>query len=138
MKSRYAVVVSLIAALLAAPLGAANRAGEISDQGMVASRSSWASQVGADILAEGGNAIDAAVAVGFALAVTYPSAGNIGGGGFMVINLADGRVVTNDHREKAPAGAHRDMYLDEAGEVIKGSVYPQSSGGPGCRARWPG
>ena len=118
--SRFAVVVLLITALLAADAGAANRAGEISSKGMVASRSSWASQVGADILSEGGNAIDAAVAVGFALAVTYPSAGNIGGGGFMVINLADGRVVTNDHREKAPAAAHRDMYLDANGEVIKG------------------
>ena len=88
--------------------------------GMVASRSAWASDVGADILARGGNAIDAAVAVGFALAVTYPSAGNIGGGGFMVIHLADGRVFTNDHREKAPYAATRDMYLDENGEVVKG------------------
>ena len=93
---------------------------EISSQGMVASRSKWASQVGADILAEGGNAVDAAVAVGFALAVTYPSAGNLGGGGFMVIYLKDGTVVTNDHREKAPLAADRDMYLDEDGNVVKG------------------
>ncbi len=70
--------------------------------GMVASRSALASQVGADIMRNGGNAIDAAVATGFALAVTYPDAGNLGGGGFMVIRLADGRVVTNDHRERAP------------------------------------
>ena len=88
--------------------------------GMVASRSALASQVGADIMRGGGNAIDAAVATGFALAVTYPDAGNLGGGGFMVIRLADGRVVTNDHRERAPAGAQRDMYLDASGNVVAG------------------
>ena len=68
----------------------------------------------------GGNAIDAAVAMGFALAVTYPSAGNLGGGGFMVIRLAGGELVANDHREKAPMKAHRDMFLDEGGEVVDG------------------
>ncbi len=99
---------------------AATRAPEFSERGMVASRSHWASQVGADILAAGGNAVDAAVAVGFALAVTYPSAGNLGGGGFMVIHLADGTVATNDHREKAPLAATRDMYLDQNGEVVPG------------------
>ena len=88
--------------------------------GMVASRSALASEVGAQILADGGNAVDAAVGVGFALAVTYPSAGNIGGGGFMVIHLADGTVVANDHRERAPAAASRDMFLDEDGQIIKG------------------
>ena len=88
--------------------------------GMVASRSMLASQVGADIMRDGGNAIDAAVATGFALAVTYPAAGNLGGGGFMVIHLADGSVVTNDHRERAPAAAQRDMYLDAGGNVVPG------------------
>jgi gamma-glutamyltranspeptidase / glutathione hydrolase len=88
--------------------------------GMVASRSALASQVGADIMRDGGNAIDAAVATGFALAVTYPDAGNLGGGGFMVIRLADGNVVTNDHRERAPSGAKRDMYLDASGNVVPG------------------
>ena len=90
------------------------------EHGMVASRSPLASKVGEEVLRGGGNAVDAAVAVGFALAVTYPSAGNLGGGGFMVIHLADGRLVANDHREKAPQGARRDMYLDENGDVVPG------------------
>ncbi len=88
--------------------------------GMIASRSALASEVGTGVLRRGGNAVDAAVATGFALAVTYPSAGNIGGGGFMVIRLADGTLVTNDHRERAPAGADHDMYLDADGDVIAG------------------
>ena len=88
--------------------------------GMVASRSAIASAVGADIMRAGGNAIDAAVAAGFALAVTYPAAGNIGGGGMMVIRLSDGRVVTNDNRERAPARAGRDMYLDASGNIVPG------------------
>ncbi len=88
--------------------------------GMVASRSLLASEVGAEIMRAGGNAVDAAVATGFALAVTHPSAGNLGGGGFMVIRLADGTVVTNDHREKAPRSASRDMYLDADGAVVEG------------------
>ncbi|MEJ2194765.1 MAG: gamma-glutamyltransferase [Ignavibacteriaceae bacterium] len=86
--------------------------------GMVVSTSSYASKVGVEILKKGGNAIDAAVAVGFALAVTYPSAGNIGGGGFMVIHLADGKNTTIDFREKAPLSAYKDMYLSEAGEFL--------------------
>jgi gamma-glutamyltranspeptidase/glutathione hydrolase len=85
---------------------------------MVVSASQTASQVGVEIMKAGGNAIDAAVATGFALAVTYPQAGNIGGGGFLVAHFADGRNITIDFRETAPAAAHRDMYLDENGEVI--------------------
>lgn len=88
--------------------------------GMVTSRSALASKAGIDILKAGGNAVDAAVATAFALAVTYPSAGNIGGGGFAVIRERGGRVVTLDHRETAPASATRNMYLDENGDVIKG------------------
>ncbi len=88
------------------------------ESGMVATRSALASQVGADILAKGGNAIDAAVATGFALAVTYPSAGNLAGGGFMVIRLADGTIIANDHRERAPLAATRNMYLDKDGNVV--------------------
>lgn len=92
-------------------------ANEVSSKyGVVASRSEFASRAGTQALAQGGNAIDAIVAAGFALAVTYPSAGNLGGGGFMVIRLADGTVVTNDHREMAPSAAFRDMFLDDDGE----------------------
>ena len=110
----------LLGSILAGPVYAVAPKAVMDDGGMVASRSGLASKVGAQILADGGNAIDAAVGVGFALAVTYPSAGNIGGGGFMVIHLADGTVVANDHREWAPAGASKDMFLDDEGEVVKG------------------
>ena len=88
------------------------------ENGMVVSTSSYASKVGVEILEKGGNAIDAAVAVGFAHAVTYPSAGNIGGGGFMVIHLSDGKNTTIDFREKAPLSAFREMYLNESGEFV--------------------
>jgi gamma-glutamyltranspeptidase/glutathione hydrolase len=88
------------------------------ENGMVVSTSHYASKVGIKILKKGGNAIDAAVAVGFVLAVTYPSAGNLGGGGFMVIHSADGENITIDYREKAPLSAYRDMYLNEAGDFI--------------------
>lgn len=86
--------------------------------GMVVSTSRQASEAGIEILKKGGNAVDAAVATGFALAVTSSSNGNIGGGGFMVAHLADGTIFTLDHRETAPVSAHRDMYLDEHGNVI--------------------
>lgn len=86
--------------------------------GMVASQEANATRVGLDILQRGGNAVDAAVAVGFALAATLPRAGNLGGGGFMMIHDAKtGRTVAIDYRETAPAAATRDMYLDAAGEV---------------------
>jgi gamma-glutamyltranspeptidase/glutathione hydrolase len=86
--------------------------------GMVVSASHYASEVGLDILKKGGNAVDAAVAVQFALAVVYPNAGNIGGGGFMVYRSATGETNTLDYREKAAARASRDMYLDAAGNAI--------------------
>ena len=91
-------------------------------EGMVASTDAHASQVGVDILAAGGNAVDAAVATGLALAVVNPEAGNLGGGGFMMIRLADGTVHAQDHREKAPLAATRDMYLDSDGNVTDRSV----------------
>ena len=104
--------------------------------GVVSSRSALASDVGIEILQQGGNAVDAAVAVGFALAVTHPSAGNIGGGGFMVIRLADGSVITQDAREKAPLKASRDMFLDASGDVDRGLAVSSllSSGVPGSVA----
>ena len=87
---------------------------------MVASTSEIASRVGVDVMKRGGNAVDAAVAVGFVLAVTWPSAGNLGGGGFMLIRKADGTAEAIDYRERAPLAARRDLYLDEMGNVIKG------------------
>lgn len=90
----------------------------MAEKGMVSAQDRIAAEVGRDILARGGNAIDAAVATGFALAVTHPQAGNLGGGGFMMVHLAEtGEVIALDFREMAPAGATRDMYLDADGEV---------------------
>jgi len=90
------------------------------EHGMVVTAQHLATKVGVDVLKRGGNAVDAAVAVGYALAVVYPAAGNLGGGGFMTLQLADGRKSFIDFREKAPAAAHADMYIDRDGKVIKG------------------
>ena len=94
-----------------------NRQGVIADQAMVVCAHPLASQVGVEVMRQGGNAVDAAVAVHFALAVVYPAAGNIGGGGFLVYRTNEGDVHTLDYREKAPAKAARDMYLDSLGNV---------------------
>ncbi|MEZ4982718.1 MAG: gamma-glutamyltransferase [Saprospiraceae bacterium] len=91
---------------------------ETGDSAMIVTAHPLASDVGAEILKQGGNAIDAAIASQFALAVVYPRAGNIGGGGFMVIRLKDGSTAALDYREKAPLSAYRDMYLDESGEIV--------------------
>ncbi len=101
--------------------------------GMVVSAHPEATKIGIEVLKKGGNAVDASVAVGFALAVCYPAAGNIGGGGFMVIRLSDGKSTTLDFRETAPAAGHRNMFLDSAGNVIdRQSLDTQlSSGTPG-------
>ncbi len=103
--------------------------------GIVASTNEVASRVGVEIMKRGGNAVDAAIAVAFALAVTHPAAGNLGGGGFMMIRLRDGRSTAIDYREMAPAGAHRDVYLDKNGELIKGEgsslVGYRAAGVPG-------
>ncbi len=102
---------------------------------MVVSGSPLASAVGRDVLRAGGNAVDAAVAVGFALAVVHPEAGNIGGGGFMVVRLPDGTVRTLDYRETAPGAATRDMYLDPAGNPTDRSITGHLSAGvPGSVA----
>ena len=104
--------------------------------GMVASASGLASQVGVRLLRRGGNAVDAAVGVGLALAVVYPEAGNLGGGGFMLIRLADGRSTVIDYREIAPALATRTMYLDTSGHVLKNAslVGYRAVGVPGTVA----
>jgi gamma-glutamyltranspeptidase / glutathione hydrolase len=92
----------------------------VADSAMVVSPHPLASEVGIEIMRQGGGAVDAAIAVQFALAVVYPRAGNIGGGGFMVIRNNDGSTAALDYREKAPLPADRDMYLDSAGNVIDG------------------
>ncbi|HKU36954.1 MAG TPA: gamma-glutamyltransferase [Polyangiales bacterium] len=103
--------------------------------GAVASAESHASEAGIAVLKAGGNAVDAAIAVAFALAVTHPSAGNIGGGGFMVVQLADGQRTAIDYREVAPLAATRDMYLDASGNPTKASVIgPLAAGVPGTVA----
>ena len=120
----------VLAAIIALPLVArgeeraadavARPQGVLARGGMVVAQEARAAQIGADILKSGGNAIDAAVATGFALAVSYPRAGNIGGGGFMVIHLADGGDATIDYRETAPGRIDARSFLDEAGNADPG------------------
>src|SRR5215813_3388001 len=99
---------------------------------MVVAQEPLAADVGLNVMTSGGNAVDAAVAVGFALSVTYPFAGNLGGGGFMLIRFADGRSTFIDFRERAPEKASRDMYLDAKGNPTRGSIEGwRSSGVPG-------
>ena len=117
--SRLTLIAS--ASLLCLSAQAASVAPVASENGMVVSAQHLATQVGVDVLKRGGNAIDAAVAVGYALAVVYPAAGNLGGGGFMTVQLADGRKTFLDFREKAPLAATANMYLDKDGNVIKGA-----------------
>ena len=103
--------------------------------GIVASTNVVASQVGVDIMKRGGNAVDAAIAVAFALAVTHPAAGNLGGGGFMVIRLKNGKTTAIDYREMAPLAATRNIYLDKNGNLIQGEggslVGYRAAGVPG-------
>ncbi len=109
-------VLSVVVSLQALP---ASRDPVRARKGIVVAADPIAANVGLKILKEGGNAVDAAVAVGFALAVTYPGAGNIGGGGFMVMRFADGTVKSLDYRETAPAGANKDMFLDRGGNFLE-------------------
>ena len=127
----------LILALLSCAHSLATEAKRVTGtRGVVASNSIIASEVGVAMIEQGGNAIDAAVATGFALAVTHPSAGNLGGGGFMVIRLSDGTFVSNDHREMAPARATRDMFVNADGQMIPdlSTESHLSSGVPGTVA----
>lgn len=108
--------------LLGTGLGSAKAPAPVqAENGMVVTAQHLASQIGLDVLEAGGNAVDAAVAVGYALAVTLPSAGNIGGGGFMLVHLEDGQDIFINFREKASLNATADMYLDDDGEVIPGA-----------------
>ncbi len=130
----FIIAAYIIAAALASPL----RADEpvAAQHGMVVTSEPFASEAGLEILRRGGNAVDAAVAVGFALAVTYPFAGNIGGGGFMLIRMATGKSMVIDYREEAPGTASRNMYLDSHGNLIPQAsiVGALSSGVPGTVA----
>ncbi|NHT74567.1 gamma-glutamyltransferase [Rhizobiaceae bacterium CRRU44] len=114
------VHLTLAIGLAVSPAQAASPQPVAGENGMVVTAQHLASDVGVEILKQGGNAVDAAVAVGYALAVVYPTAGNIGGGGFMTVRLADGRTSFLDFRERAPLAATKTMYLDEKGEIAKG------------------
>ena len=111
----------VLLALVAAPYAVASTQPVHAQHAIVVSVHELASHAGVEIMQAGGNAVDAAVATGFALAVVHPPAGNIGGGGFMLIRMADGKTHFLDYREKAPAAATRDMYLDAQGNVIPGA-----------------
>ncbi|REK14200.1 MAG: gamma-glutamyltransferase [Acidobacteria bacterium] len=131
-------VMAFAAAMLCLALAVSAREPVSAKHAMAASNHPIASAVGAEIMKKGGNAVDAAIATGFALAVVYPEAGNIGGGGFMVIRMADGRSIAIDYREMAPAAATRDIYLNEKGDVISCEGGPvtgyRASGVPGTVA----
>src|SRR5881394_1200331 len=121
----------LLVALVAVPVHAVRQPLR-AKHGMVVAMESIAADVGVSVLQKGGNAVDAAVAVGFALAVTHPFAGNIGGGGYMLIRFADGRATFIDFRERAPEKASRNMYLDASGNLTRDSIEGwRSSGVPG-------
>lgn len=129
MSLRSALILGLFACLTTS---AATREPVHARRAMVASAEPNATRAGLEVLREGGNAVDAAVAVGLTLAVTHPTAGNLGGGGFMLIRFPDGRSTFLDFRETAPAAASRDMYLDAEGEATDRSVVGyQASGVPG-------
>jgi len=145
--ARLVLVVTLVVALVTAPslnfrsnvvaptAYAASREPVRAAHGIVASTNEVASRVGVDILKRGGNAIDAAIAVAFALAVTHPAAGNLGGGGFMMIRLRNGKTTAIDYREMAPAAATHNIYLDTNGKLIEGEggslVGYRAAGVPG-------
>lgn len=128
----------VIAAFAIQPLSAAWRDPVRGKNAMVASQHELASRIGVEVMKKGGNAVDAAIAVGLALAVVYPEAGNLGGGGFMLIRLNDGTTTSIDYREMAPAKATRDVFVDEKGNLIRGegssTIGYRASGVPGTPA----
>jgi gamma-glutamyltranspeptidase / glutathione hydrolase len=131
MRRHLSLLICLVLAGPSVPLNAVRQPLR-AKHGMVVAMEATAADVGVAVLQKGGNAVDAAVAVGFALAVTHPFAGNIGGGGFMLIRFADGRSTFIDFRERAPEKASRNMYLDAKGEMTKDSIEGwRSSGVPG-------
>jgi gamma-glutamyltranspeptidase / glutathione hydrolase len=139
MQSRHKILILLLIAVLAAAgnlCASASTHPVHAQHAIVVSVHELASRVGVEIMRSGGNAVDAAVATGFALAVVHSPAGNIGGGGFMLIRTADGRTHFIDYREKAPAAATRDMFLDAQGKVIEGAseIGYKSIGVPGSVA----
>lgn len=145
--ARVFLVGSLMTALVSVPsskllpdqvvpiVHAASREPVRAAHGIVASTNEVASRVGVDIMKRGGNAVDAAIAIAFALAVTHPAAGNLGGGGFMMIRLKNGKATAIDYREMAPAAATRNVYLDQSGNLIQGEggslVGYRAAGVPG-------
>src|ERR1700683_5042713 len=139
MRFRYKPLILLL--LAAAVVCSSGRAfsstqPEHAQHGMVVSVHELASKAGVEMMQAGGNAVDAAVATGFALAVVHPAAGNLGGGGFMLVRMADGKTHFVDYREKAPAAATPEMYLDAQGNVIAGAseIGYKSIGVPGSVA----
>lgn len=139
LKPFYALVVTLSLFFVSLPpTFGATREPVRGKHAMVASQHQLASQIGVEILRKGGNAVDAAIAVGIALAVVYPEAGNIGGGGFMLIRRSNGEAYAIDYREMAPAAATRDMYVDKDGKLIRGegssTIGYRASGVPGTLA----
>src|SRR5579862_1397462 len=130
LNARRSLSILVAVILFVAPLSA--RQPVRARHGMVVTMEANAADVGVSVLQKGGNAVDAAVAVGFAMAVTHPFAGNLGGGGYMLIRLADGRTTFIDFRERAPEKASRNMYLDAKGDLTRDSVEGwRSSGVPG-------
>ncbi|MBZ9844499.1 gamma-glutamyltransferase [Mesorhizobium sp. CA5] len=120
-RTLIAVSLSLTFAFTPTTVFAASPTPAKGEHGMVVTAQHLATEVGVDVLKKGGNAVDAAVAVGYALAVVYPNAGNIGGGGFMTVRMKDGRTTFLDFRERAPLAATKTMYLDKDGKPIKGA-----------------
>src|SRR5437773_7221439 len=129
---RKVVLLAVVLAAASSGIAVSSRQPVRARHAMVATREHHATDVGLAVLKSGGNAIDAAVAIGFALSVTHPSAGNVGGGGFLLARFADGRTTFIDFRERAPGAASRDMYLDSSGKPTEDSLTGyRASGIPG-------